>query len=240
MNELEKKLLDKGFVKCLPMSQERRDDLCGIYNDTCENALDFEPHSENAQRAMTVLWDWFFAAELDADSYQEAVKSSCERINTMCNQTFDWRDGENGARLVERLKRLRHLQSALETVTALFDEIAAEGRARDMASKPQNIEYSIPYHPPRARDFYRAILKTLQLIGGLGEAKSVLQLVRETTGAQTDDLDFTRLATPHITSQQWRDIGNRAARQMTQKGLLIRDSGDWAITREGEVFLEEE
>jgi hypothetical protein len=239
--ELEKKLSGEGFIERLPMSPERRAQAEEMFKESMEAESVPYMDKEEANRTLDVLWRWFLGMRRDAVNYHGYLKWNCERINNSCNQVFDWRDGENGELLVERLERLRQFQYSIETATSLFDEIARESKIRGWVRNfPGHPDGEIEYLPPQARDFYRPILKTLQLASGFDKATTVLQFIRQTAGSQTDDVDFLRLATPHITTQEWRNIANRAARQMTQKGLLLQGSprGEWTISPEGEKFLE--
>lgn len=172
-------------------------------------------------------------------SYVNRVKYTCQRTNELSNGVFDWRDGARGELLVERLERLRLFQYSIENLTAIFDAIEAEGVIRDWITIAPDPDYTVSYLPPLARTFYRPILKTLQLMHGGEKAKTVLQAMREIAASQTDDADYLNIATLCSTAQQWRSVAYRAAAQMDKKGLLIRERGEWAMTRKGEEFLEE-
>ncbi len=232
MNELEKKF---------PLSQERRDQIQQRLSDSSEGDTIFGVDNEEANNALDVLWRWVFALQRDAEARRDNLKAHCEWINRQCNQSFDWRNDESGQRLAEQLECLRQFEYSMENMTTLFDAITDQSEARDEASAPSRHTANVEDSRLSAHDFYRPILRTLQLAGGFDKAKTVLQFIRQTVGSQTNDTDFLRLATPHITAQQWRLIAYRAAKQMTQKGLLLQGSprGEWTISPEGEKFLEE-
>ena len=219
------------------MKEWRREHIAKLLSEV--EAVEEIECDEAVQAALDIVLRWMFAMQRDVQSRSLARRGAMATTNRLMTGVFDWRSGVEGEILQERIARLQHFEYSITEAIALFDEVSEEGLVAEWIEAFSHCHLSNQFAPPSVESFKRPILKTLQHMGNFGKAKTVLQVMRETVGAQTNDMDFTRLATPHITSQQWRNIGNRAARQMTQKGLLIRDSGDWAITREGEMFLEE-
>lgn len=223
----------------LEMMDARREQI-QTWFEKCEDAAGIPLVDEaEMQAAVETLWHWFFGMRRDVVGYVNRVKYTCQRTNELSNGVFDWRDGAHGELLVERLERLRLFQYSIGSLTAVFDDIRAEGAIRDWITIAPDPDYTVSYLPPLAHTFYRPLLKTLQLMHGGGKAKTVLRTMREIAGSQTDDADYLNIATPRITVQQWRSVAYRAAAQMDKKGLLIRERGEWVITRKGETFLEE-
>jgi len=220
-------------------TDERREQIMALFRESEKDEATPCANDEEVQQALEVLWRWLFEMRRDAVTYESFLKANCQSVNRLSNGVFDWRNSVPGAITTERKAQLQQFEYSMSDVTALYDEVTQWGTVAEYAECFSNARLSNSFAPPKTRDFYRPILKMLLQIGNGGKAKSVLQLIREKIASQTEDLDFLKLATPHITSQQWRAIGYRAARQMDKAGLLVSEGGEWAIMPKGGKFLEE-